>query len=328
MLKKPRKNSRFDSRFPIDMKMTSNLKQSLLSLGGMSLLAVPASAALLIHEPFDYAPTAGVNNGSFLGDGNQGGGLGLGAYTQTNSGSNEIDVADGGLVFGSLPTSGNSFERAQRVGQAAVNAPITVTGLATEGTTTWMTFLYQDRGFSGPDFAIALTSQTMAFGDPQALSSAGFGVGVGINSIGGPARAIGAALYNNSTGQSFTPEGTASFNGPGGNAAINNDVYLLGMKINWNAGADDELFVFDLSGDFSTEPAEGSAIASTTFNWTQAEQNLLNNLAINESQVNFLDEIRVATTFDEAVGGGAIPEPSSAILMSLGGLALLCRRRS
>ena len=306
------------------MNTKTKRNSSILAFAGLALFTGPASAALLIHEPFDYASTAGVNNGASLGDGGQTGGLGLGTWTQVNSGSNEIDVADSGLTFTDgasnvLSVSGNAFERAQRVGQAAVNSPITASGFATEGTSIWMTFLYQDRGFSGPDFAIALTSQTMNFGDPQALTAAGFGVGLGINSVGGPARSIGTAVYDNATGQSFTPEATSTFDGPGASG-----IHMLAMKVNWNSGSDDEIFVFDLSSDFSVEPAEGTALASATFNWSQAEQDMLNNLAINESQVNFLDEIRVATTFAEATG---IPEPSAALLGALGGLVVLRRRR-
>lgn len=298
-----------------------------IALACIAAFSGSGSAALLIHEPFDYASTAPVNNGASLGDGAQPGGFGLGTWSQANSGSNEIDVADGGVSFTDaggnvLPVSGNAFERAQRVGQAAVNSPITASGFTADNTSIWMTFLYQDRGFSGPDFGIALTSQPMNFGDAQALTAAGFGVGVGINSVGGPERALGAIVYNNTTAQSFTPEpGPApfSFNGPGAS-----DVHLLGMRVNWNeSGTLDEVFVFDIT-DITTEPAEGDAIASATFDWTQAEQDSLSILGINESQVNFLDEIRVATTFAEAVG---IPEPSAALLGVFGVLLVLRRRK-
>jgi hypothetical protein len=290
-----------------------------------------ATAELFIYEPFDYAATNGVNNGAFLGDGNQLGGTGLGAWTQTNSGSNEIDVADGGLTYSDgfgndLAVAGNAFERAVRTGQAAINAPITASGFAVDNTTTWMSFLYQDRGFSGPDFAIALTSQTIAFGDAQSLSSAGVGVGVGINGVGGPARAIGSVLWDNSTGISFTPEATASMDGPGAS-----NVRLLSMKVNWNPdGTSDEIFVFDLTTaaggvfDITTTPAESSAIATATVDISAADQALINNLAISETQFSFLDEVRVASTFAESVG---IPEPSSLALLGLGGLLVARRRR-
>jgi hypothetical protein len=43
--------------------------------------------------------------------------------------------------------------------------------------------------------------------------------------------------------------------------------------------------------------------------------------------VAFVDEVRVATTFEDAVGGAVIPEPASALLGALGGLLALRRRR-
>lgn len=302
-----------------------NPKSQIFSLSIAAGLVGQASAALLIYEPFDYASTAGVNNGASLGDGNQTGGTGLGTWSQVNSGSNEIDVADSGLSFTDgggnvLPVTGNSMERAVRVGQAAVNSPIIAGGLTSDNSTIWMTFLFQDRGFSGPDFGIALTSQTMVNGDAQALSSAGFGVGFGINSTGGQNRNIGTILYNNSTTQSFTPEGTPTFNGPGASG-----IHLLAMRVDWNpSGTPDVVSVFDVT-DLTTEPT--TPLASDTFDWSQAEQDSVGFLAINESQVAFVDEIRVANTFDEAVGGGAVPEPSSALLGAFGGLLALRRRR-
>ena len=166
-----------------------------LTLAGAALFAGSASAALLIHEPFDYAQTEGINANGYLGDGNQAGGLGLGTWSQVDAPGNvppvnEADVSDGGLSFtdGSgnvLPTSGNASVRRNRVGQIATSSPIdfvATSGLTADNTTIWMTFLFQDLGFSGPDFGIGLASENMVGNDNQSLVAPGVGVGFGINS--------------------------------------------------------------------------------------------------------------------------------------------------
>lgn len=292
--------------------------------------AGPASATLYIYEPFDYAPTSGVNNGASLGDGNQAGGLGLGTWSQVNTGSNEVDVRDGGIEFTDgggnvLPVTGNAMERAVRQGQAAVSSPVSstaTTGLTADNTTIWMTFLYRDRGFSGPDFGIGLHSEPMIGNDNQTLAAAGYGVGFGINSSGGPNRSIGTIVYNNAADFTRVIEATPSFNGPGAS-----DISLLAMRVDWNpAGTPDEIRVFNIT-DITTEPALGDALASDTFDFTLTQQNSLDIFNISETQVADVDEVRIATTFAEAVGGGVIPEPSSALLIGLAGLGLLARRR-
>jgi len=305
---------------------TNRLGRSAL-LGSLLGLTSSASGTLYIYEPFDYAPTAGVNNGASLGDGNQPGGLGLGTWTQVNTGSNEIDVRDGGLSFtdgggNELPVVGNAMERAQRAGQAAVSSPIdsnATISLTQDNSTMWMTFLYRDRGFSGPDFGIGLHSENMIGNDNQTLAAAGYGVGFGINSTVLADRNIGTIVYNNSADFTRVVEATPTFNGPGAS-----NIFLLAMKVNWKPeGTPDEIFVFNVT-DLTTEPDESSALASDTFDFTLAQQNSLDVFNISETQVADVDEVRVATTFAEAVG---VPEPSSLVLLGLAGLPLLRRRR-
>ncbi len=305
-------------------------KSIVCALASAFALNGSASATLLIYEPFDYAQTEAINNGAYLGDGNQSGALGLGTWTQRdNPGNippvNEADVSDGGLSFtdgggNALPTTGNAWVRRNRVGQIATSAPIVAGGFTADNSTVWMTFLFQDLGFSGPDFGIALTSENMVGNDNQSLATAGFGVGFGINSSGGPARSIGALYYDGGTEFTRVIEGTATFNGPGAS-----DVLLLAMKVEWNPdGTDDVISVYNVT-DLTTEPTTPLATASVDL--SQAEQNSLDVLNISDTQVAFVDEVRVATTFEDAVGGAVIPEPASALLGALGGLLALRRRR-
>jgi hypothetical protein len=283
------------------------LPSSLILTSFISCSLLPtASADLLIYEPFDYAPTAPPNNEASLGDGNQAGGLGLGEWSQLNTGQNEADVAEIGLSFTDgqgnvLEGVGNSFERASRVGQAAVSSPIdpaATAGLTADGTTIWMTFLFQDRGFSGPDFGIGLATENMVGDDNQGLVAPGYGVGFGITSTGGQSRNIHTVIYNDSVNFDRVPEATPTFNGPG-----NSPITYLAMKVNWNpSGTPDEIFVFNLSDDFTTEPDEADALASDTFDFDLATQQSLDVFNISDTQVAYVDEIRVATTYAEAVG--------------------------
>ena len=104
-------------------------------------LAIPASAELLIYEPFDYLPTTEANDGRFFGDMTQpyDTGLGLGAWSHRDAAgngtpngiapTNEGDIADEGVTFtdslgNELPVAGNAYERRIRVGQVACSAPI------------------------------------------------------------------------------------------------------------------------------------------------------------------------------------------------------------
>jgi hypothetical protein len=210
------------------------------------------------------------------------------------------------------------------VGQIATSSPIdnaATLGLTTDNTSMWMTFLFQDLGFSGPDFGIGMQTENMVGNDNQSLVAAGYGVGFGITSSGSANRSIHTVVYDNSTEFAKVNEPTPTFNGPAAS-----DVVLLAMKVNWKpAGTPDEIFVFNISGnDITVEPNEATALASTTVDWDQPTQNALDVFNISDTQVANVDEIRVATTYLDAVG---IPEPSSLTLLGLGGLLVARRRR-
>jgi hypothetical protein len=285
-----------------------------------TLLACSVSADLLIYEPFDYEATTELNNDAWFGDGDQTGGLGLGTWEQLSNGSttivNEGDVADEGVEFTDslgnvLPVAGLAYERRNRVGQVAVNSsidPSATAALTADNSTMWMTFLFQDFGFSGPDFGIGLHSEKMIGNDNQDLDTAGYGVGFSIVSTGGQDRNIGTAVYNNAVNTTLVPEATPTFNGPEAS-----DVYLLAMKVNWNpSGTPDEIFVFIID-DITTEPDEADALAmDDTFDFDLATQQSLDVLNFSDTQVGYVDEIRIGTTFGD-VTNGAPPAAGLAI---------------
>ena len=302
----------------------------------VSLLGA-ASADLIIYEPFDYEPTAEANNGMFFGDSSQpyDTGMGLGSWSHRDAGgngttnniapTNEGDIADEGVTFtdllgNELPVTGNAYERRQRVGQVAASAPIdpaATAELTADNSTMWMSFLFQDFGFSGPDFGIGLHSEMMVSDDNQGLESPGYGVGFGIVARGGQQRNIRTAVYDNSIGASqLAAEATPTFNGPAAS-----DVFLLALKVNWNPqGTPDEIFAFIIT-DITTEPNENEAMVMDTFDFDLATQQSLDVFNFSDTQVGYVDEIRVGTTF-EAVMGTELKEPLKQLEIRASGSSL------
>ena len=291
----------------------------------------PAVADLIIYEPFNYEPTTEVNDGRFFGDKTQSydTGAGLGAWSHRDAAgngtptgtapTNEGDISDEGVEFTDslgnvLPVSGNAYERRNRVGQVSCSAPIdpaATTALTADNSTMWMTFLFQDFGFSGPDFGIGLHSEKMVGNDNQDLEAPGFGVGFGIVSSGGQARNIGTAVYDNTVNFTRQFETEPTFNGPAAS-----ETFFLAMKVNWNPeGTPDEIFVFIID-DLTTEPDEADALASDTFDFDLATQQSLDVFNFSDTQVGYVDEIRVGNTFGDVVGG-TIPSSSPLEITSI-----------
>jgi hypothetical protein len=297
------------------MKMKNTKTPLLTALTSLIGLTGTASADLLIYEPFDYESTAEINANGFFGDGNQDGAFGIGIWSQISNGivgtaaappTNEGDVADEGVIFtdaegNELPVAGNAYERRGRVGQVACFSPIdavATAGLTADNSTMWMTFLFEDFGFSGPDFGIGLHSEKMIGNDNQDLEAPGFGIGFGIVATGGQARNIGTAVYNDAVNFTRQFEETPTFNGPAAS-----ETFFLAMKVNWKPeGTPDEIFVFIID-NLTTEPDEADAIASDTFDWDLATQQSLDVLNFSDTQVGYVDEIRVGNSFGDVVGG-------------------------
>ena len=295
------------------------MKPILLSTASYVLLWSGAKAELYIYEPFDYLPTTEVNDGRFFGDRTQSydNGQGIGAWSHRDAGGNgtpngiapvnEGDIADEGVTFtdakgNELPVAGNAYERRQRVGQVAASAPLednAIAGLTSDNSTLWMTFLFQDFGFSGPDFGIGLHSEMMVSDDNQGLEAPGNGVGFGIVSSGGQSRNIRTAVYQQSVAATqLEAEPTPTFNGPAAS-----EVFFLALKVNWNeAGTPDEIFAFIID-DLSVEPDEADAVISDSFDFDLETQQSLKYLNFSDTQVGYVDEIRVGTTFQDVTSG-------------------------
>ena len=280
------------------------------TLGLPLLLATPASADLQIYEPFDYADTSPIGDTAFLGDGNQAGGLGLGEWRQAISGVNELEVIVPGLTFmdeagNELPSLGGYAYRGSRVGQTSVSSDVdssATAALTADNSTMWMSFLYVDRGFSGPDSAIAFASEDMVAADSQDLVAPGFGVGVAFEFSPARSRSIATAYFNGATSSTKVLEATPTF---GVDFGPENEVFLFALKVNWKPDGElDEIFVFNIT-DLTTEPDEADALASDSFDMLLVNQQSLDVLNIGETQIDGFDEVRLGNTFADVVGGGS-----------------------
>ena len=99
-------------------------------------------------------------------------------------------------------------------------------------------------------------------------------------------------------------------------------------KIAWGAGGGGEdiiSFYTYHDQDALTEAAFTAGAVSYLTPGT-SDQTQFDYLSIGGGRY-FVDELRIATTFSEAVGAAVVPEPSAFALVALGGLALLRRRR-
>lgn len=286
-----------------------NTSLATLTLSG--LLSSSILAELVIYEPFEYADTGAPDGIEFLGNGNQAGGLGLSEWRHANSrgdNTNEIEVKVPGLEFtdeggNQLPSTGGQALRSSRVGQASVSSDVTpaaTAALTADNTTMWMSFLFIDTGFSGPDSAIVLASEDLVAADSQNLVAPGFGVGVDIVFNAG----IGTAVYNGDAASAKVREAVPTFAASGG---PENQVFLFAAKVNWKPDGElDEIFVFNIT-DLTTEPDESEAIASDTFDMLLVNQQSLDVLSIGETQVDGFDEVRLGNTFAEVFIGTSGP---------------------
>ncbi len=111
--------------------------------------------------------------------------------------------------------------------------------------------------------------------------------------------------------------------------------HIVVMKLEWDAdtGGEDIISVARfLEADTLSEAAFDALIAAqpnlSSANWAEANKPNLTQGDLDTITFMgvkyFVDEIRIATTFDEAA---PIPEPATMGLLALGGLALLARRR-
>ena len=306
-----------------------------VALAAVLGLSTSARANLIAYEGFDYAPDTGIAGLS--------GGYGWGNSWVTASGSDLATNLSSSLSYGGVSTLGNSL----RVGLAAdgsqgnpgTQAPQRnlLDPVGTYGSTIWIGLLWQSLTTDADRGSLAGFRETK-FGlfdgaNPASLSRTGSErVDVGIphtyntgtvNGVAGQQLLDQYSIYSGSTQEA---SGVATLRG----TSFTNTVFLL-LKMDLDGtAATDTLSLWVDPNIGAGEGGLGTAMAT----WTSANLDAINGFRFqmgnsNASGINgqvIFDELRIGTTFADAVTG--VPEPTILTLVAVGsGLMLLGLRR-
>lgn len=298
----------------------------LLTVTLLSAASLPASAALLVYEGFNYGTASATRAGADQLHGQPDGingdadATGLSGTWEDTAGAGDptsLFMYAGSLSFSDLATSGNSVRSDTNSNNDIFGR--TITADLDSGGELWFSFMANklQNNFSAAEGGLVIGNQRV--NNSRVLSDAGTsglqGFGIAPTTAGndwtpyawnGSAQSVGDAAYG---------------------VAINgSQTNLLIGHVSWNTGAGgaDEFtaYYYSGAGSISADMSNLTAIASTIE--VNVDETTLDFLSLTRQVNTAYDEIRVATTLDEVLG---IPEPSVALLGGLGTLFLLRRRR-
>lgn len=285
----------------------------LLALAGLALSCASANAAAVIYEPFsqDTSSTIILNG--------KAGGTGLSGNWSSTTGGSAVNVVNPPtLDYGNLDNSGG---QANLANSGSTWASITTTtglanaGLLNDGATLWFSYVFQKTANGGSNeqsgFAFGTDRVNPAFNGLN-MQNSGSGLGVFTNGS-----AVGASSWS----------GGARTGGAGGNNTFTlSEPTLVIGRIVWGATVTDNEVITIWTralDDIDTAPSTGGSIRTSG----PLDQSAFGTLSFgqrNSTGVHTYDEIRFGASFADV---SPIPEPSAALLGSLGGLLLLRRRR-
>jgi hypothetical protein len=329
------------------MKKLNPLSKTVLVLA----LAPTADAALLFYEPFDYAagstidgqmPALGAGGG--WADTSSGGGTGNPTATAqpltnrangTNGGTDSGQTWSGIPATSSFPNSGGYLEGQRKDdNEASIPLSTTVTSEFTAGSTIWLSFVSAaaTNGATDNNQEVSFSIGASSFLDDETntVNRGRFSLGeaAGVSSLfSDNDSGIQAAYWDEATtgsgsfGVTLSPNGTVAGEvariTPQQLTVVRFDFTLTGETITTNVFALDP-FSSPTLADFNT-----GAVTLTTA--SDLDETAFDTLAFDAVRTN-IDEIRIATTFEESIGS-TIPEPSSSLLVLLGAGSLFSRRR-
>ena len=292
-----------------------------------------ASAALVFEEQFDYTPNTAIDtlnggtgfSGPWASSPDSFGGRRWVAGTNFAPGKPGTFVdANGGLTYSGLSTTGSAASRFGTAGQRVIERPVDLSALTGNGTSMWFSMLTSAPNGNKFGSLIIGTERQITRPAPELrLAAAGEGFGVTYTKSGGGSGtgSPNAAAFLGSDAStivdgSYLPAFTAG--------DTHHETSLIVGKINWNpSGTADEMFLFNLSSLGGAEPNESTAIATISGDF---DQTTWDTLSLWDTGSSMFDEIRMGNTFGD-VTPTSIPEPSTGVMLILGGLALTRRRR-
>ncbi|WP_145286633.1 PEP-CTERM sorting domain-containing protein [Pirellulimonas nuda] len=289
-----------------------------LALGALCAalaMACSVDAAAVVYESFDYTEGANVVG--------QNGGVGFdGAWTGVESaGAGTTNTKIGtGLSFGALEVAGGSVDRQNRAGRGVINRTIAAGPLSQftpDGSTVWFSLLMDrtaiiggDGGFAGNTYATLVFGDT-AFADASSNSApANTGNALGVGFVGTGAGTDFSLIEVQGVAYAG---GTLSTDGP---LAVGDTTSFIVGKIDFAAnGSSDTLTLYNVTDPGLALPAAAFATLSVDL-----DQSGFNLVSIADPMTSVFDEIRFGATLADVTPARPIPEPSSLVLLALGGL--------
>ncbi len=310
-----------------------NQMKSAIALAGVLAVCPAANAALLVYESFDYdlGELTGQNGGigfasgweiSHTADraGNVYDSSGTGSLTWDGTMDNGYPTAPASVRYMGATDTGSSDVAVHR--QLDQNAAT----MAGAGNVLWMSTIYHlpNRAFgAGPHIGLAsgtMWDRSRAF-ESSDTSFIGSSPYTGSSNVWNTGNLVPTIVDSNTGANAWE-----NFSRTVGPTLPPTDVdMLLVMRFTFGDSTTVEAMMFgeDVPLSAITEAAFDSGNTSATYA-DGIDASELDLLVINQGRFeNALDEIRVGTTFDAVV----IPEPTTALLGSIGLLALLRRRR-
>ena len=274
----------------------------------------PIHAALVIEETFSY--DAGNLNGR-----NGGTGFSSGwSNTRNNPSIVETGLTAGSLASGGGTSRGNAWSGTERqIGSSLSNA-----GLTANGSALWFSAIFDltNMNVANADLSLSLGTSGFfagAFGDRENLAS---GEGIGITH----SRARVQGVYwsdsdSDTIAERVENDSSLLIDGQGGNG--NPTQALIVGRIDWGSddNANETLTLYAPSDNLTL----GSPIMAA-WEIPALDQSAFDRIAIQYKDNPQVDEIRFGSTSADVLPA-AIPEPSSTLLLALGALGLICRRR-